>query len=73
MAYGRRRGWWRDLAGAVRVERGRSVRDVVARGSLAVPGDVILLLRVRELDMFRDYEERGRRFAALARREGADA
>jgi len=65
-----------DLAGAVRVERvDGPFEDVIARAeSLAVPGDVILLSPAcSSYDMFRNYEERGRRFAALARGEGADA
>ncbi len=74
VAYGEAAGLVeRDLAGAVRVERvDGPFEDVVERAaSLAVPGDVILLSPAcASFDMFRDYEERGRRFAALARGEG---
>jgi UDP-N-acetylmuramoylalanine--D-glutamate ligase len=55
----------------VRVDGGFD--DVVRRARAeARPGDVVLLSPAcSSYDMFRDYEERGRRFAELARGEGA--
>ncbi|HYW30808.1 MAG TPA: UDP-N-acetylmuramoyl-L-alanine--D-glutamate ligase [Gemmatimonas sp.] len=49
--------------------RGASFDDVVARArALAAPGDVILLSPAcSSYDMFNNFEERGRTFAALAR------
>jgi UDP-N-acetylmuramoylalanine--D-glutamate ligase len=58
-----------DLGGAVTVERVDGTFDAaVARArSLARPGDAVLLSPAcSSYDMFRDYEERGRRFAELA-------
>jgi UDP-N-acetylmuramoylalanine--D-glutamate ligase len=57
-----------DLAGAVPLERGGSFDDVVARAARrAQPGDAVLLSPAcSSYDMFRNYEERGARFRALA-------
>jgi UDP-N-acetylmuramoylalanine--D-glutamate ligase len=58
----------RDLSGAAPLERGGSFDDVVARAARrARPGDAILLSPAcSSYDMFRNYEERGARFRALA-------
>jgi UDP-N-acetylmuramoylalanine--D-glutamate ligase len=59
----------RDLAGHVAVERVEGGFDEVVRRAraLAQPGDAILLSPAcSSFDMFPNYEERGRRFAALA-------
>lgn len=60
----------RDLEGNVSVERvSGSLEDVVARArQLADPGDAVLLAPAcSSYDMFANYEERGRAFAAAAR------
>jgi UDP-N-acetylmuramoylalanine--D-glutamate ligase len=57
-----------DLSAVVRVEAVTgSFRDVVRRAAaLAEPGDTVLLAPAcASFDMFRDYEDRGRQFAAL--------
>ena len=63
-----------DLGDKVRVERvDGPFEAVVSRAaSLARPGDAVLLSPAcSSFDMFRDYEERGRVFTALARGEAA--
>jgi UDP-N-acetylmuramoylalanine--D-glutamate ligase len=65
----------RDLAGHVPVERVAGPLDaVVARAAeLASSGDAVLLSPAcASFDMFRDFEERGRRFKALVRSGGGD-
>lgn len=59
-----------DLAGEVPVERVEGDFDAVVRlaREVAAPGDVVLLSPAcSSYDMFRDYEERGRRFRELVR------
>jgi UDP-N-acetylmuramoylalanine--D-glutamate ligase len=54
-------------AGLARVERATDLQDAVRRAAaLAVPGSVVLLSPAfTSYDMFRDYEDRGRRFKAI--------
>lgn len=61
----------RDLAGHVAVKRvGGPFEDVIAcAASLAQPGGAVLLSPAcASFDMFRDYEQRGRRFKELVQR-----
>jgi UDP-N-acetylmuramoylalanine--D-glutamate ligase len=65
-----------DLAGHVKVDRlAGGLEDVVAHAAdIARPGDVVLLSPAcSSFDMFRDYEERGRRFRELAVRSAGQA
>ena len=56
-----------DLGGKVRLERGSTFDDVVARARLAAqPGDAVLLSPAcSSYDMFKNYEERGATFRQL--------
>ncbi|HEY4871441.1 MAG TPA: UDP-N-acetylmuramoyl-L-alanine--D-glutamate ligase [Candidatus Dormibacteraeota bacterium] len=58
-------------AGLARVERATDLRDAVRKAAaLAVPGSVVLLSPAfTSYDMFRDYEDRGRRFKATVLEE----
>jgi len=54
-------------AGLPKVERAADLADAVRRAALlAPPGSVVLLSPAfTSYDMFRDYEDRGRRFKAI--------
>jgi UDP-N-acetylmuramoylalanine--D-glutamate ligase len=60
------------VPGALPVERCRTLEDAVRRAAaLARPGDAVLLSPAcASFDMFRDYADRGRAFAAAARALG---
>jgi UDP-N-acetylmuramoylalanine--D-glutamate ligase len=57
----------------VRARRAASIEEAVEQAAaLALPGDTVLLAPAcASFDQFRDYAERGDRFAAAARRAGA--
>jgi UDP-N-acetylmuramoylalanine--D-glutamate ligase len=58
-------------AGLARVERATDLKDAVHKAAaLAAPGSVVLLSPAfTSYDMFRDYEDRGRRFKATVLEE----
>jgi UDP-N-acetylmuramoylalanine--D-glutamate ligase len=57
----------RELAGHPKVVRAADLEEAVAlAANLARPGGVVLLSPAyKSFDMFKDYEDRGRRFKAL--------
>jgi UDP-N-acetylmuramoylalanine--D-glutamate ligase len=65
----------RELGGYTAVERAEDLEQAVARAWRAArPGDVVLLSPAcSSFDMFRDYEDRGRRFKDLVRSLGQES
>jgi UDP-N-acetylmuramoylalanine--D-glutamate ligase len=59
----------RELGGSTAIERAEDLEEAVARAwGAARSGEVVLLSPAcSSFDMFRDYEDRGRRFKALVR------
>ena len=63
----------KELAAHPKVRRALTLEDAVdVAASLARPGGVVLLSPAyKSFDMFKDYEDRGRRFKALVRQRFA--